>query len=151
MLKTWLKIAQIKNVGAYFDVSNASKYLSNWSKNIKVSSKGYMLGYNNLKDFMVVEVNGKEIELADNLILPGIGDGTSGSHAYWTNWALLNLGVIELDTALDINTIKFTVSIDKALNEEGKYKYLYNQNENGEGGMYAFGQYDYVMLKDIAY
>ena len=50
MLKTWLKTAQIKNVGAYFSVSNASKDLSNWSKNIKVSSKGYMLGYNNLKD-----------------------------------------------------------------------------------------------------
>ena len=50
MLKTWLKTAQIKNVGAYFAVSNASKDLSNWSKNIKVSSKGYMLGYNNLKD-----------------------------------------------------------------------------------------------------
>lgn len=50
MLKTWLKTAQIKNVGAYFSVFNALKDLSNWSKNIKVSSKGYMLGYNNLKD-----------------------------------------------------------------------------------------------------
>ena len=50
MLKTWLKTAQIKNVGAYFAVFDASKDLSNWSKNIKVSFKGYMLGYNNLKD-----------------------------------------------------------------------------------------------------
>ena len=50
MLKTWLKTAQIKNVGAYFSVSNALKDLFNWSKNIKVSSKGYMMGYNNLKD-----------------------------------------------------------------------------------------------------
>ena len=44
MLKTWLKTAQIKNVGAYFSVSNALKDLSNLSKNIKVSSKDYMLG-----------------------------------------------------------------------------------------------------------
>lgn len=50
MLKTWLKTAQIKNVGVYFAVFDASKDLSNGSKNIKVSSKGYMLGYNNLKD-----------------------------------------------------------------------------------------------------
>lgn len=122
--------------------SNFATGMANW-KPTKIDDM-------NLKDFMTVEVNGKQIELADDLILPGIGDGTSGSHSYWTNWALLNLGVIELDTTLDINTIKFTVSIDKALNEEGKYKYLYNQNENGEGGMYAFGQYDYVMLKDVA-
>ncbi len=98
----------------------------------------------NLKDFMTVEVNGKQIELVDDLILPGIGDGSSENNLYWTNWTLLNLGVIELDTTLDVNTIKFTVSIDNALNEEGKYKYIHKQN------MYAFGQYDYVMLKDAA-
>ncbi len=49
MLKTWLKIAKIKDVGAYFAVSNAKKELSLWSDDIKVSSRGYMLGYNNLK------------------------------------------------------------------------------------------------------
>jgi len=48
--KTWLKWAKIKDVGAYFAVSNAKKELSKWSDNIKVSSKGYMLGYNDLKD-----------------------------------------------------------------------------------------------------
>ncbi len=153
-------LASIDGTGASFtinlkDIYSSKKelYLCGASNFVTVmkSWMPYQIDDMNLKDFMTVEVNGKEIELADNLILPGIGDGTSGSHAYWTNWALLNLGVIELDTTLDINTIKFTVSIDKALNEEGKYKYLYNQNENGEGGMYAFGQYDYVMLKDIAY
>lgn len=153
-------LASIDGTGASFtinlkDIYSSKKelYLCGASNFVTVmkSWMPYQIDDMNLKDFMTVEVNGKEVELADNLILPGIGDGTSGSHSYWTNWALLNLGVIELDTTLDINTIKFTVSIDKALNEEGKYKYLYNQNENGEGGMYAFGQYDYVMLKDIAY
>ena len=47
--KTWLKAAKIKDVGAYFAVSNAKKELSSWSNNIEVSSKGYMLGYNDLK------------------------------------------------------------------------------------------------------
>lgn len=48
--KTWLKVAKIKDVGAYFAVSNAKKELSAWSDNITVSSRGYMLGYNDLKD-----------------------------------------------------------------------------------------------------
>ena len=48
--KTWLKIVKIKDVGAFFDVSNAAKELTPWSEKISVSSRGYMLGYNNLKD-----------------------------------------------------------------------------------------------------
>lgn len=48
--KTWLKIVKIKDVGAFFDVSNAAKELTPWSDKISVSSRGYMLGYNNLKD-----------------------------------------------------------------------------------------------------
>lgn len=47
--KTWLKVAKIKDVGAYFAVSDAKKELSPWSEKITVSSKGYMLGYNDLK------------------------------------------------------------------------------------------------------
>lgn len=50
MLKTWIKDAEIKNVDAYFSVSNAKNELSLWDKNIAVSSRGYMLGYNDLKD-----------------------------------------------------------------------------------------------------
>ncbi len=50
MRKTWLKVAKIKNVGAYFAVSNAKKELSQWSEKLIVSSRGYMLGYNDLKD-----------------------------------------------------------------------------------------------------
>lgn len=48
--KTWLKVAKIKDVGAFFAVSNAAKELSPWSDKISVSSRGYMLGYNDLKD-----------------------------------------------------------------------------------------------------
>lgn len=48
--KTWLKTAEIKNFSAYFAVSDAKKELSLWDKNISVSSRGYMLGYNDLKD-----------------------------------------------------------------------------------------------------
>ncbi len=50
MLKTWIKDAEIKDVGAYFAVSDAKNELSDWAENIKVSSRGYMLGYNDLKD-----------------------------------------------------------------------------------------------------
>ena len=48
--KTWLKTAKIKDVNAYFAVSKAKEELSRWSDKITVSSRGYMLGYNDLKD-----------------------------------------------------------------------------------------------------
>lgn len=48
--KTWLKTAKIKDIGAYFAVSKAKKELPPWSDKITVSSRGYMLGYNDLKD-----------------------------------------------------------------------------------------------------
>lgn len=47
--KTWLKTAEIKDVNAYFAVSDAKKELSRWDRNISVSSRGYMLGYSDLK------------------------------------------------------------------------------------------------------
>lgn len=50
MLKTWIKDAKIQDVGAYFAVSDAKAELSSWSENISVSSRGYMLGYNDLSD-----------------------------------------------------------------------------------------------------
>ena len=50
MLKTWIKDAKIKDVGAYFAVSDAKAELSSWSEKLQVSSRGYMLGYNDLKD-----------------------------------------------------------------------------------------------------
>ena len=48
--KTWLKSAKIKDVGAYFAVSDAQKELSPWDNRLRVTSRGYMLGYNNLHD-----------------------------------------------------------------------------------------------------
>lgn len=50
MLKTWIKDAQIQEVWAYFAVSDAVSELSPWDRRLKVSSRGYMLGYSNLKD-----------------------------------------------------------------------------------------------------
>lgn len=48
--KTWLKGAKIQDVGAYFAVSDARQELSPWDARLDVSSRGYMLGYNDLKD-----------------------------------------------------------------------------------------------------
>lgn len=45
MLKTWIKQAKIRNVDAYFSVSDAKMELSPWSDRMRVSSRGYMLGY----------------------------------------------------------------------------------------------------------
>ena len=50
MLKTWIKDAQIKDVGAYFAVADAKRQMSGWSQDITVSSRGYMLGYQSLND-----------------------------------------------------------------------------------------------------
>ncbi len=47
--KTWLKSAKIKDVGAYFAVSDAPKR-SAWDSRLQVTSRGYMLGYNDLRD-----------------------------------------------------------------------------------------------------
>ena len=48
--KTWLKSAKIKDVGAYFAVSDAPKEIGAWDSRLKVTSRGYMLGYNDLRD-----------------------------------------------------------------------------------------------------
>lgn len=50
MLKTWIKDAEIKDVGAYFAVSHAKSEIGKWDTRLLVSSRGYMLGYNDLKD-----------------------------------------------------------------------------------------------------
>ena len=48
--KTWLRSAKIKDVGAYFAVSNAPKEIGAWDSRLQVTSRGYMLGYNDLRD-----------------------------------------------------------------------------------------------------
>ena len=50
MLKTWIKDAAIRDVGAYFAVSDAGAEIAPWDRRLSVSSRGYMLGYNDLKD-----------------------------------------------------------------------------------------------------
>ena len=50
MLKTWIKDAAIRDVGAYFAVSDAAREITPWDSRLQVSSQGYMLGYNDLKD-----------------------------------------------------------------------------------------------------
>ena len=117
---------------------------SNWAFNIQ-NWTPYQIGDMVLNEFMTIKVNGREISLADNLILPGCGDGTKGDHAYWTNWTTLDLGKITLNPSLETNTIEFSVNIEKGLDENNEYKYLYNNS-----GQYAFGQYDYILLEDLA-
>ena len=51
--KTWLKSAKIKDVGAYFAVSDAPQEIGAWDSRLRVTSQGYMLGYNDLKDSSV--------------------------------------------------------------------------------------------------
>ena len=48
--KTWLKSAKIQDVGAYFAVSAAPKEIGAWDSRLQVTSRGYMLGYNDLRD-----------------------------------------------------------------------------------------------------
>lgn len=49
MIKTWIKQVGIRNVEAFFHVDSLEKDVLPWLKNAKVSQKGYMLGYNDLK------------------------------------------------------------------------------------------------------
>ena len=49
MLKTWIKDAEIQDVGAYFSVSDAARELQNFAPGLHVSSRGYMLGYQDLR------------------------------------------------------------------------------------------------------
>lgn len=48
LISLWLNSLKVKEVGTYFSVSNLDE-ISSWTSNIEVTSKGYMLGYNDLK------------------------------------------------------------------------------------------------------
>lgn len=50
MLKTWVKEAGITSVSEYFSVDSIEKDILPWMKHAAVSSRGYMLGYHDLKD-----------------------------------------------------------------------------------------------------
>ena len=49
MLKTWIKTAEIQNVGAYFSVRDAKTELQDFAPGMTISSRGYMLGYHDLR------------------------------------------------------------------------------------------------------
>ncbi|MBP3735883.1 MAG: class I SAM-dependent methyltransferase [Lachnospiraceae bacterium] len=49
MLKTWVRKAGITSIRDYFSISDAKAELA-YLKDTAISSRGYMLGYNNLKD-----------------------------------------------------------------------------------------------------
>jgi len=50
MLKTWVKQAGITSIEEYFSVDSIEEDIIPWMKNSTVTSRGYMLGYNDLKD-----------------------------------------------------------------------------------------------------
>ena len=53
MLKTWIEDAEIRDVGAYFAVSDAKREIGPWDSRLRVTSRGYMLGYHDLKESSV--------------------------------------------------------------------------------------------------
>lgn len=50
MLKTWVKDAGVTSVTNYFSVDSVEKDILPWMANAVVTYRGYMLGYNDLKD-----------------------------------------------------------------------------------------------------
>ncbi len=50
MIKGWVEKNDIKDVNAYFYVNNVHDDLEKWLLKSDVTSRGYMLGYHNLKD-----------------------------------------------------------------------------------------------------
>lgn len=50
MIKTWVKSLGITDVDAYFYLNDLEIDLQPWVANAKISARGYMLGYNRLKD-----------------------------------------------------------------------------------------------------
>ena len=65
MLKTWVKQAGIRDVGAYFSVRDPARELSPWTDRIAVSSRGYMQGYQKLRGPGIRTVHRLLARLAD--------------------------------------------------------------------------------------
>ena len=65
MLKTWVKQAGIKDVGAYFSVKDAKGELESWSPLLSVSSCGYMQGYQKLGGSGVRSIHRLLAKIAD--------------------------------------------------------------------------------------
>ena len=66
--KTWLKSAKIRDVGAYFAVSDAKREIGAWDGRLQVTSRGYMLGYNDLTDPSVSAFSRFLAEVGDGMM-----------------------------------------------------------------------------------
>ena len=67
MLKTWVKEAGITSISDYFSVDSIEKDLT-WMKNARISSRGYMLGYNDLRDPSVPPLFRLLAKIGDNFM-----------------------------------------------------------------------------------
>lgn len=65
MLKTWVKQADIQDAGAYFSVAHANEELGRWAENVKVTSRGYMEGYQELTGPGVKPIHRLMAKIAD--------------------------------------------------------------------------------------
>lgn len=52
----------------FFYVDNIEKDIATWLKNARISSKGYMLGYNDLKDKSVNKLFRLLAKIGDNML-----------------------------------------------------------------------------------
>ena len=68
MLKTWVKEAGITSISDYFSVDSIEKDIQPWMEHATVSSRGYMLGYNDLKDPSVPGLFRLMAKLGDGLM-----------------------------------------------------------------------------------
>lgn len=69
MLKTWVKDAGVTSIKEYFAVNDIANDLQSYLPNTTIQAKGYMLGYNDLKDPSVPKLF---------RVLAKIGDGFMG-------------------------------------------------------------------------
>lgn len=67
MMSKILKNIDIDNVDSFFYINNPKEDL-NWSKNIKVSSKGYMLGYYDMKSPNIHFIHRLLAKICDNVM-----------------------------------------------------------------------------------
>lgn len=80
MLRTWLRDAEIQDVGAYFAISDTVQEISPWDPRLQVSSKGYMLGYHDLRDPSVSGIfrllaKAGDMWMRMQIVRIGFGDG----------------------------------------------------------------------------
>ena len=68
MLKTWVKEAGITSIEDYFSIGDVRKDIAPWFNKEKVSFKGYMLGYNDLKDKSVPKLFRLMAKLGDGFM-----------------------------------------------------------------------------------